>query len=79
MFSGLPQIADIPSRSRGRLRIQPAGQYRPNALDPGQLTHRRDDRRDDMVVQTLAHGLYSGAKVRAFMGQFPSLRLAPGA
>ena len=29
MFSGLPQIADIPSRSRGRLRIQPAGQYRP--------------------------------------------------
>jgi len=63
MFSGLPQIADIPSRSRGRLRIQPAGQYRPNALDPGQLTHRRDDRRDDMVVQTLAHGLYSGAQV----------------
>ena len=64
MFSGLPQIADIPSRSRGRLRIQPAGQYRPNALDRGQLTQRRDERRYDMVVQTLAHSLYSGAQMR---------------
>jgi len=45
MFSGLPQIADIPSRSRGRLRIQPAGQYRPHALDRGHSLIT-DDRRD---------------------------------
>ena len=49
MFSGLPQIADIHSRSRGRLRIQPAGQYRPHALDRGHSLIA-DDRRDGMVV-----------------------------
>ena len=52
------------ARSRGRLRIGLVCEYRRDARNRDELIHRRDNRRDGMVFQTLAHSLYGGAQVR---------------